>query len=104
MVTCFPRNWPTQVTGPPNPTKTPAQRQHVMPQQPQAQRPYTKANVQLVISNLQIEQIKSVRLAKKVYKVPQTTIRRRLDRTHSQRDCEPKSKRLTKLEEEAIVE
>jgi hypothetical protein len=35
--------------------------------------------------------------------VPLRTIRRRRDGTRSQRDCEPNSKRLTKLEEEAIV-
>jgi hypothetical protein len=31
-------------------------------------------------------------------------IQRRRDRKRPQRDCEPKSKRLTKLEEEAIVQ
>jgi hypothetical protein len=75
-----------------------------MPQQRQTQRLYTEADVQLAILDLQREQIKSIRLAKKVYEVPQTTIRRRRDGTRSRRDCEPKSKRLTKLEEEAIVQ
>jgi hypothetical protein len=57
------------------PTKTLVQRQHVMSQQPQHQRLYAEVNVQLAIFDLQREQIKSVRLAEKVYKVPQTTIR-----------------------------
>jgi hypothetical protein len=86
------------------PTKTLAQRQHVMPQQRQTQGLYTEADVQLAILDLQRKQIKSIRLAEEVYEVPQTTIRRRRDRTRSRRDCEPKSKRLTKLEEEAIVQ
>ena len=60
------------------PTKTPARQQHEMSQQ-QAIRPYTKANVHLAIFDIQTQQIKSARLAKKVYKVPQTTIRRRRD-------------------------
>lgn len=75
-----------------------------MPQQPQTQRPYIEADVQLAIFDLQREQIKSVRLAEKVYKVPQTTIRRRRDGTHPRRDCEPNSKRFTKLEEDVIVQ
>ena len=45
-----------------------------------------------------------MRLAEKVYKVPQTTIRRRRDGTRPRRDCEPNSKRLTKLEEEVIIQ
>jgi hypothetical protein len=35
--------------------------------------------------------------------VPERTIRRRRDGTRSRRDCEPNAKRLTKLEEEAVV-
>jgi hypothetical protein len=75
-----------------------------MPQQPQTQRPYTEANVQLAILDLQREQIKSIWLAEKDYEIPQTTIRRRRDGTRSRRDCEPNSKRLTVLEEEAIIQ
>jgi hypothetical protein len=55
-------------------TETLVQRQQVMFQQPQHQRLYAKANVQLAIFDLQREQIESVQLAEKVYKVPQTTI------------------------------
>ena len=35
--------------------------------------------------------------------MPERTIRRRRDGTRSQRDCEPNAKRLTKLEEEAVI-
>jgi hypothetical protein len=59
------------------PTKTPARQQYKMPQQQQqATRPYTEADVHLAISDIQTQQIKSAQLAKKVYKVPQTTIQR----------------------------
>jgi hypothetical protein len=54
-----------------------------MPQQRQTQRLYTEADVQLAILDLQKEQIKSIQLTKKVYEVPQTTIRRRRDGTRS---------------------
>jgi hypothetical protein len=65
--------------------------------------PYAEAKVLLAIFDLQRAQTKSVRLAEKVYKVPRTTIRRRRDGTRPRHDCQPNSKRLTKLEEEAIV-
>jgi hypothetical protein len=42
------------------PTRTPAQRQHVMSQQHQASRLYTEADVQLAISDLTINQIQSI--------------------------------------------
>jgi hypothetical protein len=65
-----------------------------MPQQRQTQGLYTEADVQLAILDLQRKQIKSIRLAEEVYEVPQTTIRRRRDRTRSRRDCEPIVQRI----------
>jgi hypothetical protein len=81
-----------------------ARRQHVMSQQHQALRLYTEGDVQLAISSIQSNQVKSLRRAEAIYSVPRRTIQRRCDGTRSQRDCEPKSKRLTKLEEEAIIQ
>jgi hypothetical protein len=75
-----------------------------MSQQHQAQRTYTKADIQLTISNIQSKQIQSERRATAVYNVPQVTVQRRRARRRSQRDCEPNSKRLQKLEEEAILQ
>jgi hypothetical protein len=74
-----------------------------MSQQPQPKKTYTEADVQLALFDVQRDQILSIRRAELIYKVPERTIRRRRDGKHSRRDCEPNSKRLTKLEEEAIV-
>ena len=75
-----------------------------MPQQPQPQRSYAEANVQIAVSELAQNQIQSIRRAERVYNVPQTTIRRRRDGKPCRRDYEPNCKRLTKLEEEAITQ
>jgi hypothetical protein len=83
--------------------RTPAQQQRVMSQPQQAPTLYTEADVQLAISDISRNQIQSIRRAEKVYKVPERTIRRRRDGTRSRRDCEPNAKRLTELEEEAVV-
>ena len=49
-------------------------------------------------------QFKSVRKAVQVFKVPRTTVRRRRAGIAARRDCEPNSKKLSKLEEEVITE
>ena len=74
-----------------------------MPQPQQAPALYTEADVQLAISDISRNQIQSIRRTEKVYKVPERTIWRRRDGTRSRRDCEPNAKRLTKLEEEAVI-
>jgi hypothetical protein len=74
-----------------------------MSQQHQALRLYTEGDVQLAISNVQSNQVKCLRRAEAIYSVPRRTIQRRRNGKRPQRDCEPKSKRLTKLEEEAII-
>jgi hypothetical protein len=38
-----------------------------------------------------------------IYTIPESTLRDRLAGKRARRDCEPKSKKLTKLEEEVIV-
>jgi hypothetical protein len=92
------------VSAPPNTSATPAQPQHVMSQQHQALRLYNEGDVQLAISDNQSNYIKSLRRAEEIHSVPQRTIQRRRDGKRPQRDCEPKSKRLTKLDEEVIVQ
>jgi hypothetical protein len=89
---------------PSNTSAAHAQRQHVMSQQHQALKLYTEADVQLAISDIQNNQIQSLRRAEIIYKVPKTTIRRRRDGAHCRRDCEPNSRNLTKLEEEVIIQ
>ena len=80
------------------------QQQHIMSQQHQAPRAYIEADVQIAISDITRNQIQSIRRAEKVYNVPERTIRQRRDGTHCRRDCEPNGKRLTKLEEEVVVQ
>jgi len=102
-ITCFISERTTPASGPRTPGDAPARRQHVMSQQPQRLRPYTEADVQLAISDLTRNQIQSIRRAGRIYEVPKTTILRRRDGTRARRDCEPNSKRLTKVEEEVIL-
>ena len=75
-----------------------------MSQQHQALRLYTEGDVQIAISDVQSNQVRSLRRAEAIYSVPRRTIQRRRNAKRPQRDCEPKSKRLTKLEEETILQ
>ena len=68
------------------------------------QLPYNEADVVLAVSAINTGQIKSVRRAAATFNVPETTLRRRLNGTQSRHDCQPKSKNLTKLEEEVVIE
>ena len=45
----------------------------------------------------------STRHASKAFDVPRTTLREQRNRTLARRDCEPNRKKLSKLEEAAIV-
>jgi hypothetical protein len=74
-----------------------------MQQQRQPLQAHTKCDIQLTISNYTSNQFQSLRRAAAVYSVPRTTVRDQRAGRRSRRDCEPNSKRLTKLEEEAIV-
>ena len=65
--------------------------------------PYNEANIFLAISAINKNQIQSGRRAATTYSVPETTLRRRRAGIATRRDCEPKSKKLTTLEEEMIV-
>ncbi|EMD67891.1 hypothetical protein COCSADRAFT_70945, partial [Bipolaris sorokiniana ND90Pr] len=49
------------------------------------------------------DQIKFQRGTAKVYEVSRTTLQRRCTGMLTQRDCRPNSKKLTKVEEEVIV-
>ena len=65
---------------------------------------YNKADVVLAVLAINTGQIKSVRRAAATFNVPETTLRRRLNRTQSRHDCQPNLKILTKLEEEVVIE
>ena len=74
-----------------------------MLQQRNAQHTYTEGDIFLAISDITSQQIQSERRAAVVHLVPRTTVQDRRAGRPPRRDCEPNSKRLTKLEEEAIV-
>jgi hypothetical protein len=75
-----------------------------MLQQRKLQHAYTEGDLTLAISGLTSKQFQSERRAAAVYTVPRSTLQDRRAGRRCRRDCEPNSKRLTKLEEEAIVE
>ena len=60
-------------------------------------------SVFLALSAIQNKSVSSVQHAASVYNVPRTTLRYRRAGRPARRDCQPNSKRLTKLEEEVIV-
>ena len=68
------------------------------------QSPYNEADIILAISALDHNQIQHVKRAASTFNVPESTLRTRRAGVPSRHDCEPKSKKLTKLEEEVIVE
>jgi hypothetical protein len=68
------------------------------------QNTYTEADIFIAISDIASKQIQSERRAAAVSKVPQSTIQDQHAGARPSRDCEPKSRRLTKLEEKAIIQ
>jgi hypothetical protein len=62
-----------------------------------------EADIQLAISSISARQIQGNRPAATVYNVAETTLRRRRAGVPARRDCQPNSKKLTRLEEEVIV-
>jgi hypothetical protein len=75
-----------------------------MPQPRNIQRTYNEGNVQLAILDINSHRFQSNARAAAIYNVPRRTLVDRRAGRRSRRDCEPNSKRLTKLEEEAIVQ
>jgi hypothetical protein len=73
-----------------------------MSQQRYTQKTYTEADIQLAVQDINLQQIQNVKRAAAVYNVPRTTVQDRRNGKRPRRDCEPNTKRLTKLEEEAI--
>jgi hypothetical protein len=68
------------------------------------QRTYNEGNIQLAILDINSHQFQSNARAAAIYNVPRRTLVDRRAGRRSRRDCEPNSKRLTNLEEEAIVQ
>ena len=74
-----------------------------MSQQRNTQSSYTEADIQLAISDIQFQRVRGYRSTTRIYKVPQSTLSDRYARRYSRRDYEPNSKRLSILQEEALV-
>jgi hypothetical protein len=66
------------------------------------QLPCNEADILLAIQAINQDQIESEYRAASTFNVPRTTLRRRRAGIQLRRDCEPKSKKLTKQEEEVI--
>jgi hypothetical protein len=94
---------PTQASRPPHQLCAPPQPKSIMPQHQQALINSNEANIQLSISSLNKNQIRSVRATAQTYNAPRTTLRDRRAGRPARRDCQPNSKKLSQLEEEVIV-
>ena len=74
-----------------------------MPPQRKLQLTYNKGTLYLAIKATQATLPDSTKHASRAFSVPETTLRRQRARRRAQRDCKASLKRLTKIEEEAIV-
>ena len=74
-----------------------------MSQPRRSQITYNQSDFQLALFDINSQRVRSVKRAAKVYNIPRTTLSHRRAGRRSRRDCEANSKRLNKLEEEAIV-
>ena len=74
-----------------------------MSQPHQIQQTFSEADIQFAISDINSYRVKSIKHAAEIYSVPRITLFYQRAGRRSRRDCEANSKRLNKLEEEAIV-
>ena len=63
-----------------------------------------EAKIQLALNALKEGQIQHIREAARLYKAPETTLRRRRKGGKSRQDTPPPRQKLTKLEEKAIIQ
>jgi hypothetical protein len=75
-----------------------------MSQPRKLQNSYTEGDLQLAIQDINSQQVQSNTHAAAIYKVPRRTLVDRRAGKRPRHDCEPNTKRLTKLEEKVIVE
>jgi hypothetical protein len=75
-----------------------------MPSQRNVQLSYTEGTLQLAIQATIEDRDESERRVVAAFGVPRTTLQRRRNGALPRRDWEPGSKKLTKLEEEALVQ
>jgi hypothetical protein len=103
-ITCFISESPPQASRQRQTSALPPHSYYVMSQPQQCQKTYTEADVQLAIFDIKAQRVRSVNQAADIYNVPRKTLSDRHAGKRMRRDCEANSKRLTKLEEEAIVQ
>src|SRR3954453_3135548 len=75
-----------------------------MQQPPRLQSTQNEGRISLAISAIDRDQFQSVRSAAKSYDAARTTLRRRRAGIRPRRDCTPKSRNLTDLEESVIIQ
>ena len=75
-----------------------------MPQQQHLQKRSNEADVQLAKLAIEQGQIQSIKEAAIIFNVAERTLRNRLNGMPSRSDCTPNSKKLTDLEEQAIID
>jgi len=93
-----------QASGAPHKLYAPLLSQLTMAPHKATQMLSNEADVQLALSSINAGQIQGTRPAAIAYNVPETTLRRRRAGIPARRDSRPKSKKLTELEEEVIVD
>ena len=65
---------------------------------------HVEGRIALAIQALRSKRITSVRTSAKLYDVPETTLRRRLNGTESRRSTRPIMSKLTQTEEEVLLQ
>jgi hypothetical protein len=68
------------------------------------QKPHTEGDIYFAISKITLKRVQSLTRAAAIYNVPRTTVRDRRAGTRLRSECELNLKRLTKLEEEVILQ
>ena len=103
-ITYFTSEWATQASGPPHHQNTTHQLPTTMHQQPNAQTSSNEAGIILAIQAIKRDASLTERRAARLYNVNRSTLQRRINGMTTRRDCEANSKKLTKLEEEVIID
>ena len=62
-----------------------------------------ESDIQLATQSLDSDQIQTGRRAALIFNVPESTLRDRRARKRARHDCQPNSKKLTRIEEEVII-
>ena len=75
-----------------------------MQQRSNPQSIYNEDRLSLAVLAIEKGQLRSERHAAAVYDIPRSTLQLRRAGTTLRRDCEPNSKKLTKLEESVIIQ